>query len=406
MESVRDERHTKRRDRRALKMGVVVAASFLVSGALAGCQAVVSSSPVNETYLGSSPSSSATTQAAKLPEKETPQRSLERKLTVVGTGDLMIHPSIAVAAEQWGSYAEPNFYNEISSVEKRVKASDLAVCHVETPFSQPGVKTPFPHYYVHPNLAKAIAQVGFRECSTASNWTADKGFVGAERTVAALKAAGVGQSGIRIPETNPPFKIRTIKGVKVAHLSYTDPHDSPGESEPGWAVNNGTPGEIAHQAQLAREQGAEVVIVSLAMGAMGMDSTTESQASAVKEITKHGDVNLIIGHGSHTVQPAEKVNGTWVIWHGNLISSFFPDQRNMHVGLLSQVKLKETSRGVFEAVSATGYPVLARPGSGKVVDLASSHCSPGEYDWYVSHLQQLEAKAVSQGFKLRKPCGG
>lgn len=403
--SHRGRPHQGRRLRRASAGTVTIG---LLALALTGCGTFVGkSSPMSAASSApGSGSATASTATNKTPASEKFDPSKARKFVVVGSGDLMIHPSLAAAAEKAGSASNPDFYPSLASVVPRVKAADLAVCHVETPFSEPGNKTKFPHYYVHPNLAKAVAKVGFRECSTASNWTADKGAAGAKRTVSALADQGISQAGIRIPESQPPFTIRTLKGVKVAHISDTDPSDSPAAAESGWAVNRSSPTEIAQQAALARKQGAEIVIVSLAMGSMGSDSTSAAQEQAIRTITENGDVNLVIGHGSHTVQPAQKINGTWAIWHGNLISSFFPDQKNMHQGLLSQVTFKETARGVFQAESAVGYPVLAVPGSGKAADLAAANCNLSAYSSYWNQLQAIEKMAVSQGLILRKPCSG
>ncbi len=289
-------------------------------------------------------------------------------------------------------------------------ASDLAICHVETPFSQPGHRTTFPHYYVHPNLAKAVAATGFRECSTASNWTADKGAEGAKRTVESLKAQGVGQSGIRIPASARPFTLRTVqtkvgkrtRGVKVAHLSHTDPNDSPAAADTSWAINRGSADEIIEQAKAARNQGAELVVVSLAMGAMGSDSTAEAQQLAAAKIAASDDVDLVIGHGSHTIQPPQKIGKTWVIWHGNLLSSFFPNQQNMHVGLLSQVKFRETTQGRFESVTATGYPMLSTPQNAHIVDMAAGQCARHASYW--QHVNAIMSFALKQGFALGKPC--
>ena len=388
--------------RRTTTVGVSASVAAVV--ALAGCGSISASAKhaaVDEAASGGAAIQDVpSTQAAPLPPAQ------QRKLTILGSGDLMIHPSVAAAAESAGSSAEPDFFPLLADVKARVSAADFAVCHVETPFSQPGVRTEFPHYYVHPNLATAIAEVGFDECSTASNWTADKGIDGARRTAKALAAAGVGQSGINLSAQQSRVRIQTVDGVKVAHLSYTDPADSPTLADAPWMINEQRPAQIVEDARTAKAQGAEVVVVSLAMGSMGSDEASGAQRQAVKKIASSGDVNLIIGHGSHTIQPAEKINNTWVIWHGNLISSFFPDQPNMHVGLISTVTLREGRPGEFAPVAARGYPVLSLPQAGHVDDLAAMNCGSGQYASYWAHVRDVESSATKQGFSLGRSCGG
>lgn len=334
-----------------------------------------------------------------------PDREL-RSLTVAGSGDILIHPSLWGLAQSYDSGSGPDFAPLLSGVRTRVRSADLAICHDETQFSDPqGPITSFPHYYVHPRLADAIAQTGFDECSLASNWSFDKGIDGVRRTIAALNAQDVQTAGTQARKADPRFVIRKANGVSYAHISATDPSDSPGISGAPWAINRQTPAEIAADAAQARSQGAEIVIVSLAMGPMGATGSTPEQKAAVRAITADGNVDLVIGHGSHTVQPAERVNGTWVIWHGNLLASFFDDQPRMHEGLVSVTTFEERPEGGFDA-KARAYPVLMqRP---ELIDLAAQDCTAVPYRWTEAYdaIAAVERRAMRQGLTLVEPCAG
>lgn len=329
-----------------------------------------------------------------------------RTLTVTGSGDILIHPSLAAQAESVGTPEQPNFGPMLAGIRGRIASADYSICHVETPFSQPGVKTEYPHYYVHPNLAKAIKATGFDECSTASNWTYDKGMAGIERTIDSLKAVGVRQAGSLRSAKDQRIKINTVKGIKVAHLSYTDPSDSPTVAGSEWAVNRQSPSEIAQDARTARQRGAQIVIVSYAAGAMESTQVSASQQAAVRTMTAAGDVDFVIGHGSHTVQPAEKINGTWVVWHGNLLASFFPDQTTMLTGLISQATFQETKKkGRFALTKLTGIPVQSVNGSIRAMDLVAHKCEEAkQYESGWKLVQATQQPAIAQGMKLPAIC--
>ncbi len=339
-----------------------------------------------------------------------PLQTTGKQLTITGSGDILIHDSIWYEAQRNSNGDGPNFAPALAGVKKLISGADYSICHNETAFSQIGNITSFPHYYVHPNLAKGIAKTGFDDCSTASNWTFDKGMAGIRRTVNSLNAAGVNQSGANVSKeaSDNRIVIRDVKGVKLVHLSYTDPGDSPGVPGKSWAVNRQSPAQIAVDAHKAREMGAQIVIVSLAMGEMGPTETNSHQRAAVKTITAGHDVSFIIGHGSHTTQPAEKVNGTWVVWHGNLLAAFYPDERRMHEGLVSKVTFTQQPDQSWAATKVVGYPVLTTRDPVLAVDMSDDHCDvvPDRWREAYSSIKSIESDAIKDGFILRKPCQG
>jgi poly-gamma-glutamate synthesis protein (capsule biosynthesis protein) len=288
-----------------------------------------------------------------------------------------------------------------------VKAADYAVCHVEQGFNNAaGPVTEYPNYYTHPVLARAIAKTGFDTCSTASNWTFLKGLEGIGRTNSALAQEAVTSAGARAKRGQDLAVIEEVDGIRVAHLSATDPADSPAVPGAPWAINRATAAEIVEQARGAREAGAEVVVVSLAMGDMGSTTPNDVQRRAVRTIAKSGDVDLVIGHGSHTIQGAEQVDGMWAIWHGNLLSSFFPDQTRMHEGLISHVTLTEQPDGRFSATKARGEIVLSLPQSGRLLTGTPRTCADYPQRWrqaYAATSMAMEA-ALADGFRLTPPC--
>ncbi len=395
------------------RIAAVLGVAAGIAAASAGCSVVNASV---DPWASGPPAVSATATAPGLTAAPAPAASAStmppapldhpaRTLTLTGSGDVLIHPSLDQRAQADGG-GQRNFAPMLSDIRGRINKADYSICHQETPFSDPNVMTSYPRYYINPLLAKGIAATGFDDCSIASNWTFDKGLAGIGRTTSAMYASGVNTAGGAAKAADAKlYEIHDAKGIKVAHISFTDPSDSPAVPGAPWAVNRGNPAAIAAAAKDARAAGAEIVIVSLAMGEMGPTSTGPSQDAAVNTITAGADVDYIIGHGSHTIQNAELVNGTWVVWHGNLLAHFFADQPRLQEGLISEVTFVEQPGGRFTATNVTGNLVYVDK---VVTDLVSADCGDVSSRWMEAYnaTKATEAKAIKQGFLLPKPCSG
>lgn len=251
-----------------------------------------------------------------------------RTVTAVFTGDTLLHSPLWDLARQYAGGAGYDFAPMFQDIRPLVERADLAVCHLETPVAPVGRPlSTFPVYAVPAEIATALAGAGYDRCSTASNHTLDQGLAGIDRTVEVLTAAGLGQSGMArtLDELVPgPFE---VAGVPVAHLSYTYGYNGftfPRGEE--WRSTLIDPARIVADARDVRSRGARVVIVSLHWGNEGESAITGEQRRAAEAITASGEVDLIVGHHAHVLQPIEQVNGTWVVYGlSNILS-------NLHSG--------------------------------------------------------------------------
>ena len=89
----------------------------------------------------------------------------------------------------------------------------------------------------------------------------------------------------------------------------------------------------------------------------GGSAPRASDRAQVEEITAQADVDLIVMHGPHTIQPVEIVNGTIVYWSlGNLISGMgegngpASDRRRLD-GLMAKVQFTEQRDGSWAAAA-------------------------------------------------------
>ena len=64
----------------------------------------------------------------------------------------------------------------------------------------------------------------------------------------------------------------------------------------------------------ARAAGAEVVVASLHCCLEYEHDPTEAQVAAVRALLASPDVDLVLGHHAHVVQPFERIDGEWVAY--------------------------------------------------------------------------------------------
>lgn len=323
-----------------------------------------------------------------------------KRLTIAGSGDILIHNSLSEQAKNDGSPDKYNFAPMLSGAKPRVAAADFAICHLETPFSDPTVVTDFPHLYVRPELARAAKATGFDECSTVSNWSLDKGPDGIKRTLDALDAAGVGHAGTaRSAEEAATPRIVNVKGVPVAHLAYA--WDFNGERPPAdraWEANLIDPDKVIADAKRARQLGARIVVATLHMGDPDSHEVSAYQRSVAERVTESGQVDLIIGHNSHQVQPIEMINGVWVVFgHGNLISGQFDDWVRNREGIISQFEFAQRMDGRFAVVAASAFPILDTSSPHTIHDLVASWPKKDPPARWVEAYDRTKATVLSAG---------
>lgn len=296
--------------------------SILVGGALvaAGCAEQSAAPPPVAEVTSTAPDAATTTAPAATTSTTVPAATTTisppaGRVTVAFTGDVLAHRVVnREALQPDGSY---DYTPMFASIAPLVSAADLAVCHLEAPVAPAGedVIVAPERLSSAASITTALAAAGFDRCSTASNHSADRGAGGVDATVAAFESAGIGQSGMaRTPAERLPA-IVTVNGVRIAHLSYSYGFD--GRSFPAgesWRGNLLDPRTVIADAAGERALGAEVVVVSLHWGASQVRRPTADQQAIADEITASGQVDLIVGHHAHVLQPISQVNGVWVVW--------------------------------------------------------------------------------------------
>lgn len=380
--------------RRVTVLTLVVTAlcsSVLPTGAREVPTSSATSTPTGP--FGPSPGPSAvgpaTTFVPPLASSPAVDRQAPRRITVLGSGDVLLHSGLWRQAERDARAAGGSGYDfrpMLAGVAATVSAADLAICHLETPLGTPdGPFSGYPIFNVPPQIAPALRDTGYDACSTASNHTLDKGEAGIRRTLDALDAAGLRHTGsARTQAEAAQPTILDVRGVRVALLSYTFSFN--GLRRPAgraWVANLLDLRSVRAAARRARDSGAEVVILSVHWGTEYQHAPNSQQRSLARELLEEFDVDLILGHHAHVVQPFERIGAGWVAYGlGNHLSwqSFSDGTRD---GVLARFTLTETASGRFTVTKAEALPTLMSldRGPARLLEIPTALRQPDLPDW-------------------------
>ncbi len=277
-----------------------------------------------------------------------------RAFTIAAAGDIIPHEALVRTASEYLPGAGWDFTPMVADIEPWVSSADLAICHMEGTLSATNTGiSGYPRFIGPREIADAIVAAGWDTCSTASNHAMDGDWPGVVSTLDVLDAAGVAHTGTaRTPDERFP-EIYDVNGVAVGHLSYTyGTNGLPVPADRPWAVNVIDAAAILSDAAWAREHGSEFTIVSLHWGEENVVYPTGMQQSLATTLLASDDVDLILGHHAHVVQPIDRIGDKFVVYGmGNHLTNQFsrwgPNYFATEDGLLVRVRVSERDDGSF-----------------------------------------------------------
>ena len=364
------------------------AAFLLVFGPalLAGPAVGVRATPTSTPQAGSSP---RFTQWLPAPAAPSAPAWVPRTFSLLGSGDVLLHSGLwssAAADARAAGRGGYDFAPLFKDVAPAIGAADLAICHLETPVGRPrGPFSGFPIFSVPPQIAPALRTTGYDACSTASNHSLDGGAAGVDRTLDALDAVGIRHTGTaRSAAEAARTTSYDVRGVRVGHVSYTFSFN--GLTEPKgkpWLANELGVAALLREAHQARAAGADFVIASIHWGTEYAHAPDALQRRVARQVLTSPDVDLILGHHAHVVQPFERIGAKWVAYGlGNHVSGqgFSNDTRD---GVMARFTVTEVEPGRFQVTRAEALPTWMLPGGGgraRVLDAArcAKHARPAE----------------------------
>jgi poly-gamma-glutamate capsule biosynthesis protein CapA/YwtB (metallophosphatase superfamily) len=288
----------------------------------------------------------------------------------VATGDVLVHQDRALTAgalQDDGSY---DFSGVLAPVAPLIGAADLAICHLETPVAPPGGPyRGYPRFAVQPEIVTALAGAGYDLCSTASNHSLDDGTEGLVRTLDALDAAGIAHTGTYRSEAESiEPRIVEAGGVRVGHVAATfGLNGAPLPDGREWSVDVApvpdVDGLLAAAAR-ARAAGAEVVVASLHCCVEYRHDPTDAQAAAVRALLASPDIDLVLGHHAHVVQPFEQIAGEWVAYGlGNHVAEHATRGYPTEDSVMARFTFTRGADGRFTVTTAQAVPLRIELGA-------------------------------------------
>jgi poly-gamma-glutamate synthesis protein (capsule biosynthesis protein) len=264
--------------------------------------------------------------AAPLPSRtasSSPSPTGPPAVTLAFSGDMLVSDELRAQAARDAGGDGFDFTPMLREVAPIVSAADWAICHQETPISgdNSGLSG-YPAFYAPFQLAQAEKMAGYDACSTASNHTADKGLAGIRSTVDTFDKVGIRHAGsARSAAEAAKPTIYPVRGVRIGHLAYAYGLNGIPAPTP-WSVNLIDPARIRADAARSRAAGAQFVVVSLHFGTEKVQTPSAYQVQVVDAVMRSRDVDLVIGHHAHVVQPIQRrPDGRWVVFGlGNLLA--------------------------------------------------------------------------------------
>ncbi|MCM0674857.1 CapA family protein [Micromonospora phytophila] len=299
-----------------------------------------------------------------------------RHVSILGSGDILVHPPTwrqaranAEAAGRAGYDFDPMF----ASIRPAVESADLSICHMEAPMG-PGEPKDFPRFNAPTDLAAAVKTAGYDTCSTASNHALDQGEQGVYDNLDALDAAGLRHTGtFRSAAGARTPTIYHVNGVKIGHLSWAM-HFNGLEPPAGkaWLANRIDVAAIRAAAATTRRAGAQIIVLSAHWGTEKVHTPDGEQLFWARQLIADPNIDLIIGHHSHVVQPFERVGDKWIAYGvGNTLARHdFPNDANRE-GVLARFTFTEQPNRRWIVTRAEAIPIwLSLRPTIRVLDLA------------------------------------
>jgi len=274
----------------------------------------------------------------------------------IATGDFIAHDSVNAAALQ------PNgSYNYLPIMQEFVpifKDADIKFCN--DPILNGGKSfgiAGYPKFNSPTDFVTDMGKLGCNLVNTASNHSFDK----TQDAITASVNAWAGVPNVlavagenRSQADHDAVHYFTIRGVKFAFLAYTTYSNNDAPAQNNYGVNIFSDTFAASQIAEAKQQGAQIIIASMRWGTEYSTTVNAEQKVDAQFLADHG-VNLILGHGSHELQPVDELTGSdgnkTLVWYslGNFINTQEPPETLFNGLAVMNIDSKS------KQISITGY---------------------------------------------------
>jgi hypothetical protein len=381
--------------RRFLRLAAIAAlASFTI--AAAGCSSDASVGDEEDEEGAGTTVDPLTAPAAAGPLKFTDACRAGTQITIAAVGDVLLHSPLQVQA-----YGSPEGHHSLwKHVEPLLARADLTYGNLEGPCADgvttsgeardPGehfdnhVYSSYPQFNYHPSLIGALVSTGFDVVSTANNHAMDRRALGADRTIANLKKAGLPFAGTRPSNDDSAswYTVTEAKGVKVAWVACSfSTNGIPDTKHQVLHCYEDKATLLATIRSLKTRDGIDAVVVTPHWG-IEYNHTPEAQEKGLAHELLDAGALVVLGGHPHVVQPWEKYTtrdgreGFVIYSLGNFVSGQSgTDKRSsliLYVGLTKGSDGKVAVNGVRHMPLTMGAsPYTVQLGSGDSLALTN-----------------------------------
>ncbi len=227
-------------------------------------------------------------------------------INIVGIGDSLCHSQNFKDAydSETGTY---DFSPMFKNVTKYIENATVAVGNLETTLAgEERGYSGYPTFNSPDELALDLKEMGIDILTTANNHCLDTGYNGLVSTLNTLDEYGIDHTGTsRSEEEQNTILFKDLEGIKTAFLCYTyGTNGIPIPSGRDYSVNLIDKEFMKEQLEKAKEEGAELIVVSMHWGSEYRIKQTEEQEDLAEFLIKNG-ADIILGNHSHVPEPME-----------------------------------------------------------------------------------------------------
>jgi len=266
------------------------------------------------------------------------------EVTITLVGDVMLGRGVADAIMEHG----PHYPFE--QVAAELSRGDLLFGNLEAPLTDRGIRIPRVNSLRgEPEMAPALAEVGFDAVSLANNHAIDYGREGLERTCEVLEAAGVAPVGVGATLAGArACRVIEARGVRVGFVAFSNfpeavfIHDSQRTS-----ICLLSDEALAAVIPAAARQ-CDVLVASVHWGQEGERWTSDFERATAHRMIDLG-ADIVVGHHAHVRGEVERYRGGIIAYGlGNLV--FDADSYGGNEGWVLHVRATRDGVSEVEAV--------------------------------------------------------
>ena len=304
---------------------------------------------------------------------------LEYSFSMIMAGDSLIHSGVYADAYNGTTY---DFGKMLTSIKPIIQKYDLAFINQETIIGGKALGySSYPRFNTPDQIGDTLIDVGFDIFNLANNHTLDKGEAGMIYSLSYWAGKNVTTVGMNSSfEERDTIKTYEKNGITYAILGYTTVTNGlrvPAGKE--YYLNVYDSERVAQDVAKVRNL-VDVVMVSMHYGSEYTHTPTFEQTEIANYLASL-DVDVVIGHHPHVIQPITYINDTLVIYSlGNFLSGQIG--LNKQIGMLASFDVRKVVDG--ENVEVTIENVRG--------DLIYTHYNyyNGRYsNYYVYHFNEL-----------------